>query len=162
MYFATGKSPITNGSVKSSTTYPWGRLWSSFKQDANYAKASGYDADGKMNWYQAVFWADHLVYNGYDHWRLPKTVDRPWSFGKDGTTTGGCNITTSEMGYMYYVNLGNKGFYATDGAYPQPGWSLTNTSFESGGTGGPIVSFQNLQPYAYWSDMEWSSYPDIA
>jgi hypothetical protein len=27
-------------------------------QDANYAKTSGYDADGKMTWVNAVAWAD--------------------------------------------------------------------------------------------------------
>jgi hypothetical protein len=91
----------------------------------------------------------------------------PFVEGYDGTTTAGYNITSSEMGYMYYVNLGNKGYYATDGTNPQPGWGLSNTSFESGGPGGPTVSFQNLTPvatfiYSYWSGTEYSSNPNFA
>jgi len=42
-------------------------------QDANYAKSSGHDSDGLMNWDQAVYWAGQLVYKGYDDWRLPTT-----------------------------------------------------------------------------------------
>jgi hypothetical protein len=40
-------------------------------------------------------------------WRLPTTVDGPWQYGVDGTTTGGYNITTSEMGHLYYEELDN-------------------------------------------------------
>ncbi|MFC1857036.1 hypothetical protein ACFL9U_03300 [Thermodesulfobacteriota bacterium] len=32
-------------------------------QDANYARSSGYDVDGKMTWYEATEWAENLVYN---------------------------------------------------------------------------------------------------
>ena len=124
-------------------------------QDANYAQTSGY-ADGyMMSWFDANDWAAQLEYGGYDDWRLPTTVDGKYQFGWDGTTTAGYNITTSEMGYMYYENLGNKGYYATDGYYPQIGWGLKNTSFISGGSNGPIVSFVNLQPSDYWSNTEY-------
>ena len=124
-------------------------------QDANYAMTSGYDADGRMNWNAAMTWADQLVYGGYSDWRLPTTVDGPYVWGFDGTTTGGYNITTSEMGYMYYVNLGNLGFLDTNGDV-QPGWGLVNT--------GP---FLNLQPEIdfydfYWSGTEYSANPDNA
>jgi hypothetical protein len=83
-------------------------------QDANYAQTSGYadslypyDTNGRMRWSHAVAWADQLSYSGYNDWRLPTTVDGPYELGYDGTTTAGYNITSSEMGYMYYVNLGN-------------------------------------------------------
>ncbi len=113
---------------------------------------------GYMTWWGAMAWAQDLTYGGYTDWRLPKTVDglSAGPGGYDGTTTAGWNITTSEMGHLYYVSLGNKGYYATDGTNPQPGWGLTNTSFQSGGPGGPTVSFQNLQPYIYWSGTEYS------
>ena len=120
-------------------------------QDANYARTSGYDSDGRMAWYDAVAWANQLVYQGYEDWRLPTTMDGPWEWGYDGTTTAGYNITTSEMGYMYYENLGNLGFYATDGTYEQPGWGLSNT--------GPFI---NLQPRFYWSGTENAPHPDAA
>lgn len=127
-------------------------------QDANYANTTGYDdslygydTGGGMTWYQAVTWAANLTYYDsvrgvtYDDWRLPTTVDGPYQWGYDGTTTAGYNITSSEMGYMFYVNLGNKGFCATNGTSPQPGWGLTNA--------GP---FQNLQPISWWSGTDYA------
>ena len=119
-------------------------------QDANYAGTT-------MNWDDAVAWADTLSY--YDSvrdvywtdWRLPTTEDGLYEVGYDGTTTAGYNITTSEMGYMYYVNFGNLGYYATDGTNPQPGWGLNNTD-----------PFTDLQPINYWSGTEYASNPDNA
>ena len=40
-------------------------------QDANYARTSGYDADGAMTWVDAMTWATNLNYNGVGGWRLP-------------------------------------------------------------------------------------------
>lgn len=40
-------------------------------QDMNYAKTSGYDADGLMNWNDATAWVSNLDYGGFDDWRLP-------------------------------------------------------------------------------------------
>ena len=120
-------------------------------QDVNYAQTSGYDDDGKMSWGNAVAWADTLVYGGYDDWRLPTTVDGVYVWGFDGTTTGGYNVTTSEMGYMYYVNLGNLGLYSTGGTNPQPGWGLATT-----------VPFTNLQASLYWSGTEYDAGTSLA
>lgn len=39
-------------------------------QDANYAKTSGYDTDGLMDWDAANSWAANLSYGGYEDWRL--------------------------------------------------------------------------------------------
>ena len=80
-------------------------------QDMNYAMTSGYDSDGKMTWDEAIAWVDQLEYGGFDDWRLPATPDEPAVWTIDGTGTQGYNITTSELGYMYYVNLGNQGLY---------------------------------------------------
>lgn len=125
-------------------------------QDANYGAGSIYDdgisnADGKMTWANAVAWAETLVYAGYDDWRLPTTVDGSYVYGYNGLTTGGYNITSSEMGYMYYVNLGNEGYVATNGTVPQPGWGLNNVS-----------SFQNLQADYYWSGTKYSLLTNVA
>lgn len=46
-------------------------------QDANYAKTSGHDSDGLMDWDAAMNWADNLVYGGYDDWRLPRLTRSP-------------------------------------------------------------------------------------
>jgi len=99
------------------------------------------------NWQNQENWASGLDidFGGthYTDWRLPTTVDGPFVYGNDGTTTGGYNITSSEMGHLFYTELGNKGYYTTDGTNPQPGWGLTNTD-----------DFQHLQPYVYWSGTE--------
>ncbi|NDY73093.1 hypothetical protein DO021_15535 [Desulfobacter hydrogenophilus] len=54
--------------------------------------------------------SDYTVEWGTSSWRLPTTVDGLWDFGADGTTTAGFNITSSEMGHLYYEELGNLGY----------------------------------------------------
>jgi len=70
--------------------------------DANYAKTSGYDADGIMSWDAANNWALGLSYGGSDNWRLPT------AYNQDGT--GPCYhpaaCTDSEMGHLFYIDLG--------------------------------------------------------
>jgi hypothetical protein len=39
--------------------------------DATYAKTSGYDIDGLMNWYDSTDWASNLNIGGVTGWRLP-------------------------------------------------------------------------------------------
>ncbi len=82
-------------------------------------------------------------------WRLPATEDGPYVWGYDGTTTAGYNITNSEMGHLYYTELGNKGYYDTSGNSPQPGWDLMNG-----------VPFTNLIASWYWSGTEYANDPD--
>jgi hypothetical protein len=62
------------------------------------------------------------------------------------------------MGYLYYVDLGNKGYYSTSGPPPQPGWGLSNTSFIDGTTG-KTDNFFNVQPDRYWSGTEYGVNP---
>jgi hypothetical protein len=38
-----------------------------------------------------------------------------YQWGYDGTTTGGYNITSSEMGHLFYTELGNSGEFDTSG-----------------------------------------------
>ena len=109
-------------------------------KDANYAKTSGYDSDGLMTWSEATTWATNLSY--YDSvrnvtwtgWRLPYTLPvNGTSYGYDyainGSTDEGYNVsapassypgsTGSEMAYMFYNNLANKGYYTVNGL-PMP------------------------------------------
>lgn len=53
-------------------------------QDANYAKTSGYDADGEMTWNAAVTWVDTLDFAGYGDWRLPTTPGASTGFHNEG------------------------------------------------------------------------------
>lgn len=154
-------------------------------QDANYAVTSGYTADnavnngsnaydnifsdGRMGWDAAVAWADQLVYQGYDDWRLPTLgpIDgstfhttfsnnastdvgyaKTTTDGSDGGWRDGSGSPVSEMGHMFYVNLGNLGFCTPNDTDPtscntQSGWGLTNTGL-----------FANLQSSRYWSGLE--------
>lgn len=74
-------------------------------RDANYAKTSGYDADGKMKWIDANAWVATLnnqQIGGVNNWRLPTT-------SLSDASCNGANYycTGSEMGHLYYSVLGN-------------------------------------------------------
>ena len=73
-----------------------------------------------MDWWDAMAWADQLTYGGYDDWRLPRAVGGI-----------GFNNVSSELGYMYYISLGNE---AVEG-------DNKNT--------GP---FYNVGMYTYWTE----------
>jgi hypothetical protein len=102
----------------------------------------------RMTWDQAMSWAQNMSVfaNGrpITGWRLPTIVNGPFEWGYDGTTTAGCNIATSEMGHLFYTELGNKGYYDVNGNGSQPGLGLVNK--------GP---FMHLQPAYYWADTEY-------
>ena len=128
-----------------------------------------YDTDFDITWYDytnsydtwqnQVSWADALSVTfgstTYTDWRLPTTVDGPYVWGYDGTTTAGYNITSSELGHLFYTELGNSGYYDTSGnptgCPGGPNYCLTNTG-----------DFQNLQSYVYWSGTEYSANPASA
>ena len=115
-----------------------------------------YDSDLDITWYDytrsndswqnQVDWAAGLSVNfgetTFDDWRLPTTVNAPGS--------SGLNITSSEMGHLYYVELGNLAMYDTNGdiqpGFAQPG--LANTG-----------DFQFLRYDNYWSGTEYSGNP---
>lgn len=104
-------------------------------QNANLAATETFGVPGMyphgyMDWNTAQNWIAAMNaanYKGYNDWRLPRTVDGPFVWGYNGTTTAGYNITSSEMGYMYYVNLDNLGYYDKNGDAPQQDWGLKNT-----------------------------------
>lgn len=124
-------------------------------KDANHAKTSGYDADGKMTWHEAKDWADQLVVGGGTEWRLPKANPRG-SAALCGDNDGGCDLgynnINSEMGYMFYTNLENQGRYDSDNNY-QSNFSSNDNSFVDG-TNGETIEIENLQMDFYWLDEE--------
>ena len=99
-----------------------------YDTDRDITWLADWDVNGPMNWTAANTWASSLTDFG-GGWRLPSSLNA------DGT--GPCgpsfNCTGSEMGHIWYSELGN-----TVG-------SLTNT--------GP---FSNLQPGDYWSGTEYA------
>jgi len=105
-------------------------------QDANYSITSGYDpgnmtyppSSGYMTWDEAMTWAENLVYQGYDDWRLPTTYNQ----------TQAWDNLDSEMGHLFYVEL-------------------EGTKFQNiNNSGDPDLSlFYNLS-WAYWTNVEYS------
>ena len=96
-------------------------------QDANYAKTSGYDADGNMNKSDAIAWVEQLTYGGYDDWRLPDTIDGEPREPLPGYTRDG------ELSHLFYEDLGLS-----------PGDSI----FDS--TEPELDLFINLREWLYW------------
>jgi hypothetical protein len=134
MSLPAGATLLNNGDgtvteTKDGTTLMW-------LEDANLAATENFGVSdissyGYMTWDTANLWIAAMnVYNGgngylgYNNWRLPRTV------GYDS----GYNVTSSEMGYMYYTELGN-----------MAGGPLMYTSY-----------FINLQSFAYWSGTEYA------
>ena len=120
--------------------------------DANYAKTSGHDTDGKMSWSNATDWAAGLSVNGMTGWRLPSIepingVSLNFTNSYDGTTDLGVNITSpsSEMSHLFYVSLGNEAWRSSSVAPINCYYCLVNK--------GPFI---NAQQDTYWSG---SSFP---
>lgn len=97
-------------------------------RDANYA-------NGMMAWDDAKTWAANLNFAGHDDWRLPTS-----------NACEGYDCTGSEMGYLYYTELGNVGVY-------DPGWENFNS--------GPFVNIQR-NGYHYWTSTIYRPNPDLA
>jgi hypothetical protein len=107
-------------------------------QDASYTRTSGAAPYARMNWQVAMDWVDALQYEDtvrgvvWDDWRLPRTVNEPGSLGYD--TAG----MSSELAYMYYINLGYAPNYSPSVFDPLPVSSNYNP-------------FMNLSYRGYWS-----------
>lgn len=105
-------------------------------QNANLADStpfgvSGINANGTMSWHTAQNWIGAMnaaSYLGFSDWRLP-TSD----------ACGGYNCTGSEMGHLFYNELG--------GVAGQP---ITTTHNANYGL------FQNVQSDYYWSGTEYA------
>ena len=104
--------------------------------------------DGGMSWGGAVKWIAAMNaanYLGFSDWRLPYTPL------KDPSCPGSYNCTGSEMGHLYYTELGNNGRFDTTGA-PSATFGMYNY--------GPFTNFRftlqktqcSIDPFAwYWS-----------
>lgn len=98
-----------------------------YDTDLNITWRRNANVNGAMTWANAVSWAENSSFGGYTDWRLP-TSD----------TCAGFDCTGSEMGHLWYVELGN---LAGD---------LTPN----------VGNFVNVNLYAYWSGTEYA--PDTS
>ncbi len=85
-------------------------------RDANLSGAT-------MDWNAAVAWAEGDSFGGYSDWRLP-TSD----------TCDGFNCIGSEMGHLWYVELGN-----------QPGGTAAQAAALS------LQRFEHVDPFEGWA-----------
>ena len=110
-------------------------------QDAQYSITSGFKVAGGLNWQAANNWAAGVEYFDpirnvtWTDWRLPTTINDPSSLGFDLTGA------SSELAFMYYVNLGYAPNYEHDRFDPAP----TSTNYNP---------FVNLAYRGYWSASE--------
>jgi hypothetical protein len=88
----------------------------------NHFIDASYDYQNQIRWYAANAAVQGLVYGGYDDWRLPSanllgipTYPAVVDFSFDGSTDWGYNNTRSEMGYLFFTELGNKAYYSATG-----------------------------------------------
>jgi len=90
---------------------------------------------GPMDWPAANTWAENLNYGGYTDWRLPATLQPDSTCGtQSGGVSYGINCTGSEMGHLFYKDLGG----------------TVGTPILSSGAPG-LALFPNLVSGIYWS-----------
>jgi hypothetical protein len=118
--------------------------------DANYGVTSGwFEAEGfpvhngQVDWYSAMTWASSLEYGGYDDWRLPSPLSRDGSYpdmSLCNTRRMACD--TSELGYMFYRNLGVPYSELSGAVSILAARNIAN-----------LALFKNLQPKIYWTNL---------
>jgi len=118
--------------------------------NANAAAGSAFDdgtntGDGGMSWASAVAWADSLTVGGGTNWRLPTTAD-PDATCSDTDDPTGSSCTGSEMGHLFYVELGGD----------------PNTTILTSGDPTLLALFSNIQANTYWSGTTEDGFPDYA
>lgn len=105
-----------------------GQVDAFYDTDLNITWLRNANVNGRMPWGTAISWADGLSFAGYDDWRLPIS---------DGCLQTNC--TRSEMGHLFYIELGNSA------------GALTNTG-----------KFRNLLFSTYWSGTAENGVPSAA
>ena len=111
--------------------------------DMNITWLANANVNGAMTWNGAQSWITSLNtanYLGYNDWRLPTTLqpDASCSY-QSGSVSYGYNCTGSEMGHLFYSELGGVA-----------GSSIATTHNTNYGL------FQNVQSDTYWSGTEYA------
>lgn len=121
----------------------------SWLANANAGAGSSFDdgvstTDGLMTWANANAWAASLNVGGVTGWRLPTTLqpDSSCDIQGGGNGDGGFNCTGSEMGHLFYTELGG----------------VAGSSILSSGDA-DLALFSNVQSFSYWSGTEFAPSP---
>jgi len=111
-----------------------------YDTDRNITWLANANANGLMNWTTANTWAASLNVGGYTGWRLPTALNPD--------LTGPCsgfNCTGSELGHLYYTELG-----------------VTSGNNITSSTSPYLALFTNVQNSVYWSGTEYAPLPSGA
>jgi len=128
--------------------------------NANYGAGSSFDdgfsnSDGAMSWQNAVAWAADLSYYDsvrdvtYTDWRLPTTPQPDANCSQQeggGQFSAGTNCLNSELGHMYYTELGG-GISA----------NLLDPATIADSSDPDLPLFTNIQSDGYWSGTEFDA-----
>ena len=98
------------------------------------------NANGQMTWATANAWAAGLNVGGYTGWRLPSALNTNGS----GPCSGN-NCTGSELGHLFYTELG-----------------VTQDNVITSSTSPYLQLFTNVQDYIYWLDIEYAPSPTLS
>ncbi len=160
-YFLFNNGAQSDGDATTDTRYAWavspgarsvpsnlvdmcdGTIYDTDKQ-LSWLQDAG--TSGLINWDAAIAWVASLNNNGgfagLTGWRLPTTI-QPDATCQDqaGGASQGLNCTKSEMGHLFYTELGN-----TAGGSPSH-------------NAGP---FTNVTDFIYWTSTDWPPDPSAA
>lgn len=106
-------------------------------KDANFAKTSNADSDGRLNWAAANTWAEQLTFAGFSGWRLPRLTD--------SNVCVGANCSNSELSHLFYGELG--------------GHAEADLAVQHNGN---YFLFNNLQSSVYWQKDQMAIAPGLA
>ena len=112
-----------------------------YDTDFNITWLANANANGQMTWATANAWAAGLNVGGYTGWRLPTALNANGS----GPCGPGYNCTGSEMGHLYYTELG-----------------VTQDNAITSSTSPYLQLFTNVQDYIYWLDIEYAPSPTLS
>ncbi|GAB4511079.1 MAG: hypothetical protein Tsb0026_13710 [Sulfuricaulis sp.] len=147
---ALNASPVSNAALVDSSgglIYDT-ELGISWLADANLAVTNafgvtGINANGSMDWSTAQSWIAAMNtanYLGYSDWRLPITMQPDTTCADQAAgASGGYNCTGSELGHLFYNELGGTAGFPIGTTY--------NAS---------MALFQNIQIDVYWSGTEYA------
>ncbi|MGD9160979.1 MAG: PEP-CTERM sorting domain-containing protein [Desulfobacteraceae bacterium] len=88
--------------------------------------------DNSMAWAESLEYYDEIRDVVWDDWRLPRMPENPISvFSYDGSTDMGYNNINSELSHLYYIELGNVGWFDSAGqALSNWGWENMGPFFD--------------------------------
>jgi hypothetical protein len=116
-----------------------------------------------MAWVAGLNYFDPVRNVTWSDWRLPRAlpvngIEHNDAFSFDGSTDNGYNISSaaSELSYMFYVNLGIRGYVDAQGSWPVPDYGF------KGSLSGPFTHMLGASTFPYWTSTEYPPFNGMA